>query len=152
MNLARLVIATGFVCLFCGCASIHNSIEMLAAEYGEPVLPAPSDDWYLDHPRTPANFVYGGVKFDAVTAGYAFTKDNLPLIGRLSRLLCIADIPLSAALDTLSLPLAIPATQHEADRWCKIQELKWADFDDDGNQLPAVKSAAQTPDGASESN
>ena len=46
MNLARLKSYRRFsACLLCGCALIHNSIEMLAAEYGEPVLPAPSDDW-----------------------------------------------------------------------------------------------------------
>ncbi|HEY2251485.1 MAG TPA: YceK/YidQ family lipoprotein [Planctomycetaceae bacterium] len=96
--------------------------------------------------------VYGGVKFDAESIRLGLTSKDVPLSSRLLALAFIADIPISAVCDTLQLPLTIPAARNQADKRRKAHEMKWADFDDEGNQSPVepVSGNSDVASGADE--
>ncbi len=135
MNLARLVLAAGPAALLCGCGTLNNSVAIFY--YRLPEEPPPNY-------RTP-DYVYGGVKIDAMAARAAVFEKDFDVFSRVLGLLMAADIPVSAVCDTLDLYRTIPATRKVAEDFRKAQELKQADFDDDGNILP-VKVPGSAPE------
>ena len=137
MNLSRLAISACLAWILCGCGTINNQVMISYGGAGS----GSKDDPYRNH-------VYGGVKLDAQMASFVVSRDEKFSPGE--RLLCalyILDIPLSAVGDTLYLPLAIPADIQIR----KARETKWADFDNDGNQMP-VNPSVLTPDAPPGSN
>ena len=138
MNLIRHVFAAVLACLLCGCGTITNTLTTFYD--GKPVGSSADDDRLTQ-------YIYGGVKFDAEMIRLGLIgQDDIPLYYRLLVILLIADLPLSAVCDTLRLPETIPAAQHEPERRRKAHESKWADFDDDGNELPAVPAPDAAPE------
>jgi uncharacterized protein YceK len=125
MNLSRVVLVAALAGLLSGCGTINNQVMLF---YG-----GPDSRSNYDPQR---DYVYGGVKFDATAAGYAFS--NEPGLSPGSRLLCalfILDLPISAVFDTLYLPVNIPADQKNraarealADRPLKPVEPSAGDF------------------------
>ena len=101
MNRRRIIVAVALAGLLSGCGTINNQVMLFYA--------GPDAKSNYDPKR---DYVYGGVKFDATAAGYAFS--NEPGLSPASRLLCalfILDLPISAIFDTLYLPVNIPADQ-----------------------------------------
>lgn len=98
MNLSRSIIAAGLACLLCGCGTINSRVSRSYFE-GEAPL---------------GGSVYGGVRFDAKASQVAFTDvPNTPAYERLVSLGFILDLPFSALLDTLLLPVTIPEEMQE---------------------------------------
>jgi hypothetical protein len=118
MNVAYRILAAGLLCLPCGCGTLNNAVLM---SYHQ----RPHD---LSSDYQPPDYVYGGVRFDAMAIRYSFKEDREDSLGRILAplwfVLWCADIPLSAVCDTVLLPYTIAVTSREADWWREFQKTQ----------------------------
>jgi uncharacterized protein YceK len=143
MNFARVAIRVAALsALLSGCGTAHNLVSITYHERPTD----PHDDY------EPPDYRYGGVKIDAWMIRQPFSRVDEPILGRAIGAalvpLWIADIPLSAACDTLMLPETIAATQQEAKWWHDASA--WRDSPD-GSYPGSVKAGVRNPDAKSES-
>lgn len=142
MTSVRLLLIAGAAGLLCGCGTLYNVA-------GTSLLYRPEDPskyqctLYDDHPR---NFVYGGVTNDAEAIHQFLFEEEAPLM-KLLVPVCVADIPVSAVFDTLTLPMAIAATRREKEWWRK-RGMKEAQVEDE-RSVHGTESSIKTT-GASE--